>query len=557
MALSFLTSAGHYTFVDHLTLAITSADALLPNRTYDVFVVVQNDDGFEHPNVQVEVSHSAFGIGLPGGPSNLIQPAPATVPPKLGGANGTATVEFQFLTPAGGHGCLLAKIVGTNQTVPQNVDVIGVPAGTSSTLSFLVYGDPQHAESMLLTFTEFAQGGGLVTPAQSWNPRIAAPGGIGPADPTPSPVTLNLAANAFYSVGLQVTVPAGAVGAHVFHIDGTVNGLNVGEVQITVQARPIAVPRPAPYVSGGYHTPDIILTDPLTNLPTAPSMDHDLRPNTNYGFQARIHNQSPTPAVNTVVRFWYFPGGCAAAGVLIDVQTASVPGYGSTIVTASKPFLSAPAGKHRCAVVSIYNALSDCTIDAVTAEMVPDAKFDGSESCAAWRNTDSMLAFPHTPWEFALEVAFPKPIPNPGPVKVRVETLAVPRDFAKLPELTIVRDSLRAAGAPVQKLYLLDSLQPLLAQADLGVAIHPGQHDTKTIDAERTAAGATAVAAPAIATLHVTDKPAPFTVTGGLPANAKPGDVFLVRVTAKYPSVDGARPRIIGFTNELTVAEKA
>jgi hypothetical protein len=561
MALSFQTPSQEMTFVDEATLQLTQPGSLIPGHTYDVFLVVQNNDTLEHQNVQVEVSHSAFGIGLPGGTTYITEPMPVTVPPALGGIDGTATVEFQFTAPPGGHGCLTAIIVGTNPLAVcgQNVTSIGVPRGTNAELSFMVFGNAATAETMHLTLSELANGA-PVPAAQSWHPLIVAPPGTGPAGPTPAPVDLNLAANGFYSVGLQVTLPPTAVGTHVFHITGTVNGIYVGDVDITVNALATSVPRPAPYVVGGYTTPDIILIDPLTGTPViaAPGTDFSLRPNTNYGFKAQIHNASPTPATNTVVRFWYFPGGVGSAGTLIDVQSTTIPAWGTTIVTSNHPFPSAPAGGHRCAVVSIYNSLSTTApVDAITAAMVADPSFDVAQSSSAWHNTDSMWVRIGAPWHFQLEANVPEHVPGPGPVEIEVEALAVPRDFDKHPELTLVRDSLLAAGASIGNLYLLNSLQPLLTPAPLGIKL--GGRSADANGAER-AASAVAVAAPPIAkakgTLKLGSAPVPFTVEGIVPADAREGDVYLVRVTARYAAAKGGRARTVAFTKQLNVVGK-
>lgn len=559
MALSFLTHSQEMTFVDRATLSITPAHALLPFHTYDVFVVIQNDDTSEHTPVFVDVTHSAFGIGLPGGATFITPPSPVSVPPKLGNTNGQATVEFQFTTPAGGHTCLSATIRNTGKTISQNVDVFGVPAGTASTLSFLVYGNATQPESMRLDVTERSDTG-PITAANSWNPRIVAPAGVGPTSPTPAPVTLNLGANAFDTINLRVTVPPGAVGTHIFHVVGTVNGTDVGEVDIRVEASPFAVAAPRPWITGGYHTPDIILIDPLTSLPVynAPGTDAELRPGTNYGFQACVHNDSATEARNTVVRFWHFPGGVGSAGALLDIQTAAIPPMGTVIVTSNVPFPSAPAGEHRCAVVSLYNAMStNCTIDASTAALVPS--WVAGESCSAWRNTDSMRIYVGVPWYIYLEASLDEHIhiPNPGPVEIDVETLAVPRNFAELPELRTVRDSLIAAGIPAQKMHKLDSLQPLLHHTDLGVAIASGRAQGGDVKREQAARGGTAVAAPTSTKLTYTKGRAPFTITGSVPASAQPGDIFMVRVKATYPEQKGTPSRVISFLQELTVAKRS
>ena len=58
---------------------------------------------------------------------------------------------------------------------------------------------------------------------------------------------------------------------------------------------------------------DVILTDLTTNLPVplggAPGgpWDTQLKPSTNYGFSAVVHNDADTPATGVKVTFWSIP----------------------------------------------------------------------------------------------------------------------------------------------------------------------------------------------------------------------------------------------------------
>jgi len=63
-----------------------------------------------------------------------------------------------------------------------------------------------------------------------------------------------------------------------------------------------------------------------------------LIPNTNYGLQAVVYNDSTIPAAGTVVGFWHFPGGVGTSGALIDQQTVTVPANGSIVVSSASPF---------------------------------------------------------------------------------------------------------------------------------------------------------------------------------------------------------------------------
>ena len=85
MALTFHTANQQMTFVDPTAMppSTVSAGSLIAGHTYDVFLVLQNDSTTEALNVQVEVIHSAFGIGRPAGSAGIVQPAPVNVPPAF------------------------------------------------------------------------------------------------------------------------------------------------------------------------------------------------------------------------------------------------------------------------------------------------------------------------------------------------------------------------------------------------------------------------------------------------------------------------------------------
>ncbi len=522
MPLSFLTKSQQFVFVDPSTTppATVNPEAVQPNHLYDVYVVIQNTDSFEATNVHVNVSHSAFGIGLQGGTSGLTQPAPVNVPPEAYGIPGTATVSFTFQTPAGGHGCLGAEIVSDSASVGQNVTVISCASGVPSTLSFVVFGGTT-AESMVLTLTESIQNGAVVPPgsAQSWKPLLVAPPGTGPAVPTPAPITLNLAANAFYSVGLQVTIPSGATQAHVFRVVGTVAGVFEGEVDIVVQ--PVAgLAAPNPYITGGYQSPDILLFDSANHaVPEGGEPDGDtlLLPNTNYKVSAVVHNSSSTPATNTTVRFWQIPGGVATNGTLIDVVTVTVPANGSVQVDSAHPFVSAPPGEHRCAAVSIYNSQSpDATVDPVTAAEIPDPDTDVAHSASGWRNTDSMFVLAGKPWNLVLQGTLLRDARVPVTVAVKASLAAA--NLENTPAAAKVVRTMQQAGARSSlPVFLIPAVRATLPSVDLGIQVGP----IKAIEASV----------------------AEFSVSGVIPADANPGDRYLVEVSAKYDdrTVDSLR----------------
>lgn len=516
MPLSFLTKNQQFVFVDPSATppSTVNPEAVLPNHLYDIYLVVENTDTFEHIGVPVSVSHSAFGIGRMAGTDGLTQPAPVDVPPEAYGIPGTATIAFTFLTPPGGHGCLGAQIAPNVAYVGQNVTVVSCAQGAPSTLSFIVFGGAA-AEAMLLTLIESVQGGSAIPPgsAQSWKPLLIAPPGTGPAAPTPAPVTLSLPPNAFDSVGLRVTIPPGATTTHVFSIVGTVAGQFEGEVDIVVKAVP-PFPPPDPFVWGGVQSPDVLLFDfmnnpvPLGGQPGGP-WDTLLAPNLNYKLSAVVHNDSATPAVNTVVRFWSLPLGLTSMGTLLDVRTVTVPGNGSVQVNSNVPYHSMPTGKHGCAAVSIYNSQSlSAPVDSTTP---PYPGPSNQRSASAWRNTDSMFVFPGKPWNLVLGAD------AKAPLAVTATATLVAAGFERTPEVVNLRQALQQAGArTVYPLYLTPALQAKLPAADLKIQVGAARPVIATLTEKTTAAASE------------------FAITGVVPADAKPGDVYLVLVSAKY-----------------------
>ena len=534
MPLTFQTLSQQFVFVDPSVTppATVNPEAVQPNHTYLVFLVIENSDPFEQTGVQVNVWHSAFGIGLVSGTSGITEPAPVNVPPEAYGIPGTATVTFNFTTPAGGHGCLGAQILPAGPSIGQNITVCSVASGTPSTLSFLVFGGAA-AEQMTLTLTESVVNGAVIPAgsANSWNPLLVAPPGTGPAGPTASPVTLNLAADSFSSVGLQVTPAAGASTAHDFHIVGTVAGVNVGSVDIIVN--PVAgLVAPDPFLTGGYQSPDILIFDSANNLiplggaPGGP-WDTLLIPNTDYKLSVVVHNDSPTPAVNTVVRFWEYPGGVVLLGTQLDVRTVTVPGNGSVQVDCTVPFRSALPNLHKCAAVSIANSQSATfSVDPTTAAQVMDPALNPSHSGSAWRNTDSKFVFIGKPWTLTLKAT--EITANREPVRLEAQAMHVPANFGQTGPAAHYRQILREAGdRATYPLYLINGLREKLPTAELHLKV--GGKPEAALERGQ------------------------FAVSGIVPKDAKPGDVFLVNVSAHYPAQDEEKPRTVEFLEALHV----
>ena len=562
MSINFLTQSQQMIFVDAMG-NLANAEALLPATAYDVFISIENNAVTEATNVEIQLDTTPFGIGLPGGTLLITPPDPIVglvVPPMAFGINGQLTVRFQYNTPAGGHGCIIATIISENPapSISQNTTIMGVPVGAPAKVSFFVYG--KEGPNVLLTLTEYVVIGGVTVPVpagQSWNPLFIAPDAlIGPLAPTPSPVQLsNLAQNNYYSMTLQVNPPAAANAAHIFHIVGTdPANQNVGEVDIRLEPGK-AVALPHPYVVGGYESPDIILTDLATNLPVpigalpTGGLDTLLRPNTDYGFSVIVHNTSSSPAVNTVVRFWHYEQGLSPVGQLLDVQTVTVPAYGAVEVRSAKNFKSAPytlCYHHACAVVSIYNALSGtCTTDATTWAQVP-ATISTAESCSAWRNTDSMLVFIGQPWRFTIGLGEYHPVIGPGPVEIEFQTQYVPLGWDKQEQVTAVNNILLAAGAkkPVA-LYLQPTLASRLEPIDLGIKVLDTQGNEIKLAAKNK--------------IQIDYRPEffpCFSLAGVLPKHVQIGDIILVRTAANFKATQAVANKTIEFLQVLHVAGK-
>ena len=161
-----------------------------------------------------------------------------------------------------------------------------------------------------------------------------------------------------------------------------IGGQNLSTAALSaVEAFTVATPltAPDPYIGNGtYQSPDIILLDSSSNpvpIGGAPggAWDTLLLPNTNYGIQAVVYNDSTIAAVNTSVRFWHFPGGVGTAGTQIDMQTVTIPPSSSIVITSANPFQSAGPLEHECVAVSVANPASTYfNVDPATATAVID-----------------------------------------------------------------------------------------------------------------------------------------------------------------------------------------
>lgn len=561
--ISFFTHSQHFTFIE--SGHSVSPTALLAGHTYTVQVTIQNDQFNTIDNVVVHLSHGPIGIGYPGGDLGIVQSPPVSVPPAEDNVTpGLAVVSFHFTAPAGGHGCLCAALqpsaaYTTGPAISNNFSVQGAYVGQNNRYSFYVFGDASAAEAMQLIISETIVSG----PAGSWSPLLLIPNAAGVfGAPQHSGVIVPLGAGVLYLMGLQVTPPPGAAGEHRFIVTGIVSGVNKGSVAFDVKIEAAALPAPQPYITGSYQSPDIILLDRFHRpVPLGGGgSDTLLQANAEYTMQAIIRNSSPTPAPNTMVRFWNLPGGIALDGPLLDVQTVTVP-HGSITLTSSKKFRTGPLGTHACAAVSLANLAAGVGPDATMPQYIPDPASNPGHSASAWRNTDAVYLWALAPIEIPLEAAWPPGHP-PGPdpmhlIHVDVTTERVPADFAQQPAVRAVDALLREAGAASSlPLYLATQLRATLPKVNLGTRVELAKSAPK--DVVLADAPPKLPAAATGAALKVPSKVTrvPIKVTGTIPATAKIGEVYLVTVTAHYPAFTDVPARSVEFVLHAHIIEK-
>jgi hypothetical protein len=308
--------------------------------------------------------------------------------------------------------------------------------------------------------------------------------------------------------------------------------------------------QPHVYVSGGYQTPDIILTNLATNVPVpiggAPGGPWDtlLKPNTAYGFAVNVHNDSAATANNIAVSFWAIPGGAGTNGSMVGTpQTVSIPPYSYVKVNASANFMSAANGDHLCAVVSLYNPSAGCAVDATTALLIPDPGVAGSHSCSAWRNTDSSMAASGSKFQFGLGLGKLN-MRELEPIQLQFNQVHVPANWTNIAKVREIGDLLKFVGSNSNyPLYLLPEIQRLLGVVD--VKLRPANvHGGKV---EESGPGGWQFHPSAI------NAEASFEVTGEIPPIAAKGDLILVNITAKYPKIAGRAARSIGFLEVIHI----
>jgi Kelch motif len=335
-----------------------------------------------------------------------------------------------------------------------------------------------------------------------------------------------------------------------------IGGQSVGTPLNTVEAFTIATAStaPDPYIGNGtYQTPDIILLDtsgtpvPIGGAPGG-AWDTLLQPNTYYGIQAVIYNDSTVAAANTVVRFWHFPGGVGTAGAQIDMETVTVPPNGSVVVSSANPFLSGAAGQHECVAVSVANSASlYFNVDPTTATAVIDPTIahpaGSGHFGSAWRNTNSVVMGMGIRWKFPFHANLQGT--EPARVKVVVTATKVPAGWDRAGEVAKLRKTLEGAGVELRlPLFLVPEIRSHLPAADLDLKIDLRE------------GGGEGDCSPGAVERYVKVNPGKetlFTVSGTIPNDARKGDIFLVAVAAQYPATSRAKKAIVEYLEVVYV----
>jgi len=306
------------------------------------------------------------------------------------------------------------------------------------------------------------------------------------------------------------------------------------------------------YILGGYQSPDVILTD-LTNNQPVPiggepggPWDTLLKPSTNYGFSANVHNDSSTTVTGVVVSFWAIPGGLGTNGTMVGTpQTVSIAPHSTLNVQASASFVSASTGDHLCAVVSLYSSATGCDTNATTALEIPNPGYSDTHQCSAWRNTDSMTVEPRGRFSFHIglgAIGFHLE----EPVRLEIETKHVPSTWAQTPLAQRIADTMRVVGAKNNvPLYLL----PGLRQGLVTVPMKPTVKAKRGLDVKERE--------PGVWLLRPEERAkTSMEISGEVPAGVKAGDVVLVNVAATYPRIKGRAERTVEFLEFFFVTDK-
>ena len=321
---------------------------------------------------------------------------------------------------------------------------------------------------------------------------------------------------------------------------GSINGTNLLA----------ALQPPSVYISGGYQSPDIILTDPDTGTPVqlggqpGGPWDTLLVPGAPYDLSAVIHNDSETEASNVQVSFWAIPGGVGISGTSLGPpKIVSVPPNGSVPVSSPGQFIGPDTGQHMCAAVSIYSPATRCAIDATLAQEIPDPGASGEPKCSAWRNTDSIFGIAGLGFGFKVGLG-ELPFHLAEPIKLGINPVHVSSKWLQAAKADEIAVSPKLASArPRIPPYLLPSAFRTLPAIDLKPrvkALGRGKMAPK-------GAGSWDFSPAAGESSHA------FELTGKIPKTAKKGDIVLVKVTASYPRAGEWAARTVEFLEVIHI----
>lgn len=190
--------------------------------------------------------------------------------------------------------------------------------------------------------------------------------------------------------------------------------------------------------------------------------------------------------------------------------------------------------------------MTGCDTDATTALEIPSPGYSDTHQCSAWRNTDSMFAGPGGPFGFHIGLGV-IPLHLEEPVLVEINTKHVPAAWNQTPVVLGIADTLRAVGAKSNlPLYLLLGIR----QGLLTVPVKPKVKAKHGLEVKEREPGIWLVSA---------EKRAETTsleISGEAPANAAPGDVLLVNMTATYSRIKGRAARTVEFLEFVYVTDR-
>ena len=303
------------------------------------------------------------------------------------------------------------------------------------------------------------------------------------------------------------------------------------------------------YITGSYLSPDILLFTPFsttslgTEVPIG-SGSSTVIAGVNYGFAAIVHNDSEYE-VSTNVTFWNIPGGAGTLGVLLDTQNVIIPATSSVTVFSSMPFIN--TGTHTCAVVSLNTPDTKCQFSPTSSAdsiHIPSPVTDVPHSCTAWRNTNTISVFPGGPFHFGMGFGDMHEYAGAA-IEVEFQVQHAAADFARDEKaLEIIKIHKRVYGKVPP--YLIPSLRERLPSANLKPRVNLVSKGK--VEDRKDGNG--------YALRFENKLETAFEVSGVVPENAKPGDTYLVHLTAHYPKTGRLPAKSIGFTEILLVKGK-